>query len=238
MTPRSPDSAWSTAFRRTGQGRETWNVRPAAHERVLDALGQTGLPCVTLSPLFDDLTHAWPLLNGLLVWTDRYSFGGTRRVLTVYGRNSMRVLCDLLALDPPQPGAGSAGEPPMATLRGALAVQQRLPSEHVLRWTRTALMSGTETMRVAAALLGEPEATPPPLAIAGRGPSRYYVTPTMTVDHRRGLDLPPEAAVALINVGLGIELDGEATARAALAYLGLNGDEIDSAIRFGQTGRV
>lgn len=67
-------------------------------------------------------------------------------------------------------------------------------------------------------------------------PHRYYVTPRITVDTYRGEAASPDDAAALVQCGCHVTLRDEHTARETLSILGMHEDEIDSAIRFGQTG--
>lgn len=97
-------------------------------------------------------------------------------------------------------------------------------------------------MRDAARLLDQPD-QPAELAVprahAQRyGPSRYYVTPRMTVDLDAGADMSASDAVLLIEMGFHLTVRSEQTARDVLAAFDMTPAEIDSAIRFGQTGQV
>lgn len=70
------------------------------------------------------------------------------------------------------------------------------------------------------------------------GPSRYYVTPSLTVDLDQDVETSASDAVVLIGTGLHVTVRSEQTARQVLAAFDMSRDEIDSAIRFGQTGQV
>lgn len=69
-------------------------------------------------------------------------------------------------------------------------------------------------------------------------PSRYYVTPRITVDHVHGDALAPADAADMVRAGVHVILRDEQTARDTLSCFDMTQEEIDSAIRFGQTGQV
>ena len=144
---------WSDAFRRSRLSSALFNVSPDFDRQVYAAVESTGLPIVVESSMFSNLYRSSALLDGFMLELDTYGFpaGLLRSGVRIVGHHPMRLLCDLLELDPPSRKlAGEGDVPSPEQLRGALGAQLQQPRELVEERARLGLGIGD---RVALLLL-------------------------------------------------------------------------------------
>jgi hypothetical protein len=92
---------WNDVFRRSKLSPVVFLVAPGYSRQVDQILEDLGLPNPTGGLLHVSATSSAPLLDGLVISLRNYVMGTLPSRTRVVGTRPMRLLCDLLGVDPP-----------------------------------------------------------------------------------------------------------------------------------------
>ena len=95
------DVRWNDVFRRSKLSPVVFVVAPGCSRQVDLILEDLGLPNPTGGIMNISATSSAPLLDGLVITLRNYVMGTLPSRTRVVGTRPMRVLCDLLGVDPP-----------------------------------------------------------------------------------------------------------------------------------------
>ncbi len=105
---------WNEVFRRSTLSPVVFVVAPECSPQVHQILEDLGLPIATGGFMYLSSTSSAPLLDGLVISLTNDVMGTLPSRTRVVGTRPMRLLCDLLGVDPPSRRV--KGEPSMPTL--------------------------------------------------------------------------------------------------------------------------
>ena len=130
---------WADVFHRSSISPEVFVVGPDHEAQVWDLVESLGVPQVTWVSMFSPAYWSFPLLDGVVIQNSNYGFPAMMlpNAVRVVGYRPMRLLCELLGVEPPTrrlKGEGKLASPD--ELRRELDAQKRLPREHSSRRPR------------------------------------------------------------------------------------------------------
>ena len=92
---------WNEVFRRSTLSTVVFVVAPGCSSQVHQILEDLGLPTATSGFRYLSATSSAPLLDGLVISLESDEMGALPSRTRVVGTRPMRLLCDLLGVDPP-----------------------------------------------------------------------------------------------------------------------------------------